>query len=155
VDVSIMVEGQMGLNWPRWKNMVSAAERLGFAGLYRSDHFTNPSPPDPDSLELVVSLAYAASHTERIRLGQLVSPVSFRDPVMLARQCNSPQMRGKPVEEVLISLRSNGLVAGTPEEIPAQLEDLREAGVQELMLQWLDLDDLAGLEQLAEVAISG
>lgn len=81
-----MIEGQDGLTWQRWKTLVAEVERLGFAGLYRSDHFTNASPPDKDSLELWVSLAYLADHTERIRFGNLVSPVSFRDPAMLARQ---------------------------------------------------------------------
>jgi F420-dependent oxidoreductase-like protein len=53
--------------------------------LYRSDHFTNPNPPDQASLECWVSLAWLASHTERIEFGPLVSPVSFRDPVFMAR----------------------------------------------------------------------
>ncbi len=33
-----------------------------------------------------ISMAYQADHTERVQFGPLVSPVSFRDPVMLARQ---------------------------------------------------------------------
>jgi alkanesulfonate monooxygenase SsuD/methylene tetrahydromethanopterin reductase-like flavin-dependent oxidoreductase (luciferase family) len=86
VAISIMIEGQNGVSWPRWKRMVAAVEELGFAGLFRSDHFTNPQPPDRDSLEMVVSLAYVAASTERIHFGPLVAPVSFRDPVMLLRQ---------------------------------------------------------------------
>ncbi len=66
--------------------MVSQAEELGFAGLFRSDHFTDPQPPDRDSLEAMISLAYAADHTQRIHFGSLVSPISFHDPVYLARQ---------------------------------------------------------------------
>ena len=84
--LSIMIEGQNGLTWPRWKRLVSEVERLGFAGLFRSDHFTNGRPPDLDSLEMVVSLTYLADHTERIHFGPLVAPFSFRDPRMLARQ---------------------------------------------------------------------
>jgi alkanesulfonate monooxygenase SsuD/methylene tetrahydromethanopterin reductase-like flavin-dependent oxidoreductase (luciferase family) len=34
----------------------------------------------------MLALGWAADHTERIKLGQRVSPISFRDPVMLARQ---------------------------------------------------------------------
>ncbi len=86
IPVSLVVEGQQGLSWPRWQRLVAAVDELGFAGLYRSDHFTDPAPPDRDSLELVVSLTYAALHTHRVRFGPLVAPVSFRDPVMLARQ---------------------------------------------------------------------
>ncbi len=84
--ISIMIEGQQGLNWTRWKRLAAAVDELGFAGLFRSDHFTDPRPPDEDSLEMVVSLAYVADHTRRVHFGPLVAPVSFRDPVMLARQ---------------------------------------------------------------------
>jgi F420-dependent oxidoreductase-like protein len=85
IEIALMIEGQDGLNWERWKRIAQAVEELGFVGLYRSDHFTNPGPPDKDSLELWVSLTWLASHTRRIEFGPMVSPVSFRDPVMTAR----------------------------------------------------------------------
>ncbi len=85
IEVAIMIEGQNGLNWPRWQKMARAVEDLGFAGLYRSDHYTNARPPDRDSLELWVSLTWLAGNTERIEFGPLVSPVSFRHPTMTAR----------------------------------------------------------------------
>lgn len=81
-----MIEGQNGLTWEHWKKAVSLAEDLGFTGLFRSDHFTNASPPDKDSLELWVSLSYLASHTSRIHFGPLVCPTSVRHPAMIARQ---------------------------------------------------------------------
>jgi len=81
-----MIEGQNGLTWPRWKRIVKEVEELGFAGLFRSDHFTNANPPDKDSLEMIVSLTYLADHSQRLHFGPLVAPVSFRDPRMLARQ---------------------------------------------------------------------
>jgi len=84
--ISIMIEGQDGLTWPRWKRLAEEVERLGYAGLFRSDHFTNSEPPDKESLELMISLAYLASSTSRIHFGSLVAPFSFRDPAMLARQ---------------------------------------------------------------------
>ena len=86
VAISIMIEGQMGLTWPRWKRLCAEVESLGFAGLFRSDHFTGPNPPDEDALETIISLAYLADRTERIHFGPLVAPVSFRDPIILARQ---------------------------------------------------------------------
>jgi len=89
LEVALMVEGQNGLNWPRWQRMARAAEDLGFAGLYRSDHFTNGQPPNIDSLELWVSLTWLASHTQRIEFGPLVSPVSFRHPVFTARMASA------------------------------------------------------------------
>jgi len=80
-EVAIMVEGQNGLNWPRWQRIASAVEALSFAGLYRSDHFVKRDPPNRDSLDLWASLTWLASHTQRIQFGPLVSPVSFRNPV--------------------------------------------------------------------------
>lgn len=52
IEVAIMIEGQDGINWERWKRLVRAAEELGFAGPYRSDHFTNPEGLYKDALEL-------------------------------------------------------------------------------------------------------
>lgn len=86
IDVSIMIEGQDGLSWPRWQRIANAAEGLGFAGLYRSDHFSNPEGPYKDAIETWVSLAWLASHTTRISFGTMVSPVSFRNPSILAWQ---------------------------------------------------------------------
>lgn len=85
MDIALMLEGQNGLTWPRFQRIAQAVEDLGFAGLYRSDHFTNANAPDLDSLELWVSLTWLASHTRRIEFGPLVSPVSFRHPAFTAR----------------------------------------------------------------------
>jgi F420-dependent oxidoreductase-like protein len=85
IEVSIMIEGQNGLNWKRWQNIASVVEDCGYAGLYRSDHYTNANPPDQDSLECWVSLTWLATHTERLRFGPLVTPISFRHPTHTAR----------------------------------------------------------------------
>jgi alkanesulfonate monooxygenase SsuD/methylene tetrahydromethanopterin reductase-like flavin-dependent oxidoreductase (luciferase family) len=85
VALSISITANFGLTWPHWKRFVTQIEALGFAGLFRSDHFTLPDA-DLDSLELIVALTYLAATTERVHFGPLVAPLSFRDPVMLARQ---------------------------------------------------------------------
>ena len=84
-----MIEGQNGLTWPRWQRIAPLVEALGFAGLYRSDHFTNAGPPDRESLELWTSLSWLATHTRRIPFGPLVTPCSFRHPVMTARMATA------------------------------------------------------------------
>src|SRR5438093_1254151 len=89
MDIAIMVEGQDGLTWPRWQGIVQAVERLRFAGLYRSDHFTNAGPPDKESLELWTSLTWLASHSKRIEFGPLGTPTSFRHPAFTARMAAS------------------------------------------------------------------
>ncbi|MBK8984535.1 MAG: LLM class F420-dependent oxidoreductase [Chloroflexi bacterium] len=108
IELAIMVEGQDGLNWPRWQRMATAVEDLGFVGLYRSDHYTNASPPDKDSLELWVSLTWLAAHTRRIEFGPLVSPVSFRQPTMTARMAAA-------VDDLANGRLSLGLGAGWQE----------------------------------------
>ena len=85
-DIGLMIEGQHGLNWPRWQRILETAERGGYRSVFRSDHFTNATPPDMDSLELWVSLTYAATHTQRIEFGSLVAPVTFRHPTLTVRQ---------------------------------------------------------------------
>ena len=89
LEVAIMVEGQYGMDWLRWKRLARAVEDLGYAGLYRSDHFTEPTGPYMDALELWSSLTWLADNTERIEFGPLVSPVSFRHPVITAWQASS------------------------------------------------------------------
>jgi alkanesulfonate monooxygenase SsuD/methylene tetrahydromethanopterin reductase-like flavin-dependent oxidoreductase (luciferase family) len=85
-QIGLMVEGQMGLDWPRWQRVLEMAERVGYQCVFRSDHFTNPAPPDLHSLELFTSLTYAATATRRIEFGSLVAPVTFRHPMMTVRQ---------------------------------------------------------------------
>jgi len=85
LEIAIMIEGQNGLTWPRWKKIAQLVEDAGFAGLFRSDHFTNSNPPDLESLELWTSLTWLASNTQRIEFGPLVTPFSFRHPVHTAR----------------------------------------------------------------------
>lgn len=79
-----MLEGQYGLTWERWDRILKAGADFGFDGVFRSDHYTI-GPPDYDSLETWVSLTYAASHSERIEFGPLVSPTTFRHPALTAR----------------------------------------------------------------------
>jgi alkanesulfonate monooxygenase SsuD/methylene tetrahydromethanopterin reductase-like flavin-dependent oxidoreductase (luciferase family) len=85
LEIAIMIEGQNGLTWPRWQKIVHLVEDAGFAGLFRSDHFTNSNPPDIESLDLWPSLTWLADNTARIEFGPLVTPFSFRHPVHTAR----------------------------------------------------------------------
>lgn len=50
-------------------------------------------------------------------------------------------------------LRERGILVGTPNDIAEQVDVLDEAGVERLMIQWLDLDDIDGLELLANTLL--
>jgi len=89
LEIAIMIEGQNGLTWSRWQKIVKLVEEAGFVGLYRSDHFTNGSEPDLESLELWTSLTWLADNTKRIEFGPLVSPFSFRHPAFTARMASA------------------------------------------------------------------
>jgi alkanesulfonate monooxygenase SsuD/methylene tetrahydromethanopterin reductase-like flavin-dependent oxidoreductase (luciferase family) len=59
------------------------------------------------------------------------------------------RLRGRSSE----TLRERGVVLGTPPAVVDHLGRLEEAGLQRVMLQWLDLDDLDGLEALARAVL--
>src|SRR5215213_465179 len=85
-----MVEGQEGVGWERWRRLARAVDALGYAGLYRSDHFPNDQTGAyRDSLELWASLTWLAQNTSSIEFGPLVSPVSFRLSVITALQAST------------------------------------------------------------------
>lgn len=54
--------------------------------------------------------------------------------------------RGRPAQE----LKDRGVIVGDPSKVVDQLGVLKESGLQRVMLQWLDLDDLDGLEEFAK-----
>lgn len=89
LEIGIMIEGQNGLTWPRWKKITRLVEDTGFIGLFRSDHFTNANPPDLESLELWTSLTWLADNSKRIEFGPLVTPFSFRHPAFTARMASA------------------------------------------------------------------
>ncbi len=83
---NLMFEGQEGVTWDEWVAAADACERLGFEGLYSSDHyFPTEGTPERGSSDAWTVLAALAARTRRIRLGTMVSPVTFRRPAHLAK----------------------------------------------------------------------
>src|SRR5262245_50275527 len=80
-----MIEGQEGVTWDDWVRLARLVEECGFEGLFRSDHYTAIIRPDADAHDAWATLAALAAVTERIRLGTMVSPATFRHPSVLAR----------------------------------------------------------------------
>ena len=84
--VCLMVEGQEGVSWDQWVALARATEDAGLDALFRSDHYLSFSHPDERVvLDAWASLAGLAAVTERIGLGTLVSPATFRHPSNLAK----------------------------------------------------------------------
>jgi F420-dependent oxidoreductase-like protein len=81
-----MIEGQEGVSWDDWLRLADAAERFGLEGLFRSDHyFSVQGANGRGSTDAWTLLAGLAARTSTIRLGTLVSPVTFREPALLAK----------------------------------------------------------------------
>ena len=73
LQLAIMIEGQEGLTWERWRRLAQAVEEAGFAGLFRSDHLTGLfGEPTRPSLDTWASLTWLASHTRGLRFGNFV-----------------------------------------------------------------------------------
>ncbi|WP_130176944.1 LLM class F420-dependent oxidoreductase [Cryobacterium sp. SO1] len=98
----IFTEPQQGANYDDLLAVAQATETLGFDAFFRSDHYLAmgenvsglPGPTDAWT-----TLAGLARETKRIRLGTLVSSVTYRPPGVLAIQvAQVDQMSGGRVE---------------------------------------------------------
>jgi len=85
MKLTLMVEGQEGVTWQDWTALADAVESSGLEGLYRSDHYLSGDGfTGRGALDAWATLAGLAGLTRRIRLGTMVSPVTFRHPSVLA-----------------------------------------------------------------------
>src|SRR5437879_10873381 len=85
MKLGVMLEGQEGLTWDLWRQIMARVEELGFESLWRSDHFMSLVDSSRDALETWVALTLTAAETTRLRFGSLVCPMTFRHPSLLAR----------------------------------------------------------------------
>jgi alkanesulfonate monooxygenase SsuD/methylene tetrahydromethanopterin reductase-like flavin-dependent oxidoreductase (luciferase family) len=262
IAISLMIEGQNGLNWPRWRRLVSEAEELGFAGLYRSDHFLSggrmvlglgagwqerehlafghtlgdldtrmrrfseglelvtrllrsdepvtfegqffrlhdavllPRPQRPGGPRILIGgtgpkrtlplvarfadvwnslfMSPAEYQQRQATLDDLLlatgrQPGDVRRTVMcgsyfardaaelerlLAFRSQRPELAGKSLTDVADTLAARGFLTGTPDDILRQIHAYEDAGAQEMMVQWLDLDDAQRLRAFARDVVA-
>jgi F420-dependent oxidoreductase-like protein len=77
---------------PTFGRIAREADQAGLHSLWVMDHFFQISmigPPELDMLEGYTALAFAAGQTERIRLGTLVTGVTYRHPGLLVKTVTS------------------------------------------------------------------
>jgi F420-dependent oxidoreductase-like protein len=97
----IFTEPQQGADYATLLRLAKATEDLGFDAFFRSDHYLKMGPGSglPGPTDAWITLAGLAVQTSRIRLGTLVSPVTFRPPGPLAISvAQIDQMSGGRVE---------------------------------------------------------
>ena len=97
---ALMIEAQQGLSYRDQLDLARLAERVGFEAFFRSDHYRSfPGPSDRPTTDAWTVLAGIARETERIRLGTLVSPVTFRHPGSFAKVVTTvDEMSGGRIE---------------------------------------------------------
>jgi len=88
-------------------------------------------------------LSEAGRKPESVRRSMMTGCVFGKDDATLGAKISA---RGKSLEQ----LQQSGVVAGNLSAVKKQLQELEQAGLQRIMLQWLDLDDLESLEVLAK-----
>ncbi len=96
----LMTEPQQGMSYADHLAIAKRAEANGFEAFLRSDHFASfpgaPGQPTTDAWTVVAGLA---RETERIGLGVLVSPVTFRHPGTFAKVVTTvDEMSGGRIE---------------------------------------------------------
>jgi F420-dependent oxidoreductase-like protein len=83
---ALMIEAQQGLTYGDQLELARLAEDLGFEAFFRSDHYRSfPGEDDRPTTDAWTVLAGLARETDRIRIGVLVSPVTFRHPGSFAK----------------------------------------------------------------------
>jgi F420-dependent oxidoreductase-like protein len=83
---ALMTEPQQGLSYDEILAMTRTAEAAGLEAFFRSDHYASfPGGGGKPTTDAWTTLAGLARETSTIRLGVLVSPVTFRLPGNLAK----------------------------------------------------------------------
>jgi alkanesulfonate monooxygenase SsuD/methylene tetrahydromethanopterin reductase-like flavin-dependent oxidoreductase (luciferase family) len=144
--VALMIEGQEGVAWEQWLALAHAAEEANLDGLFRSDHYRSIVRGDPaGSLDAWATLAGLAAVTTKLRLGTMVSPVTFRRVPVLAKLVTT-------VDHISNGRVELGIGAGWFESeheaygfaFPPTRERLDELDrqLEELTRQWTDAPDI-------------
>ncbi len=144
--VCLMVEGQEGVEWEQWLGLAEAAEAAGLEGLFRSDHYQAIGRGSPaGSLDAWTTLAGLAARTKTLRLGTMVSPVTFRPASVLAKNVVT-------VDHISAGRAELGIGAGWFERehvaygfpfltTRARLDEL-DRQLEEIQRQWTEADDI-------------
>lgn len=134
VRIALMIEAQQGLHYEDLFALARTAEETGFETFFRSDHYLSfPGPAGRPATDAWTTLAGLARETRSIRLGVLVSPVTFRHPGTFAKiVATVDEMSGGRVEVGMgagwneAEHRAHGLPFPPIDERAAMLEEAIE-----------------------------
>jgi F420-dependent oxidoreductase-like protein len=137
-----MIEGQEGVTWDEWLALGRACEESGLEGLFRSDHYAGLMKDETrDALDAWTQIAALGAVTERIRLGTMVSPVTFRHPSLLAKAVATADHVSRGRVELGIgagwNVREHAAYGFPFPDLPERLELLEEQ-LEIVVRQWTE-----------------
>jgi F420-dependent oxidoreductase-like protein len=97
---ALMVDPQEGLDYAQMVELAQAAESAGFESFVRSDHWLSLEGDwHAHATDAWTTLGGLARETGKIRLGTMVTPITFRSPIALAKAVNTvDEMSGGRIE---------------------------------------------------------
>jgi len=86
MEVCLMIEGQEDVTWEDWLALAAACEEHRVGTMFRSDHYLSVDDRrERGSLDAWGTITALGATTEKLRLGTMVSPATFRHPGVLAK----------------------------------------------------------------------
>jgi alkanesulfonate monooxygenase SsuD/methylene tetrahydromethanopterin reductase-like flavin-dependent oxidoreductase (luciferase family) len=144
--ICLMIEGQEGVDWSHWLALATAAEEAGLDGLFRSDHYRSIGRGDPaGSLDAWTTLAALAARTTTLRLGTMVSPVTFRPASVLAKSVTTVDQVSAGRVELGIGagwFESEHETYGFPFRTSRERLDELDRQLAEITRQWTEAPDV-------------
>jgi alkanesulfonate monooxygenase SsuD/methylene tetrahydromethanopterin reductase-like flavin-dependent oxidoreductase (luciferase family) len=145
LKLCLSIEIQEGMSYADTLGMTRDAEDLGFDSSLLAEHYYPSGPLDqydgrqPMSADAWIYLAGLARETSKIRLGTLVSPVTFRHPVVLAKMAATLDHLSDGRAELGIGagwLEPEHAAYGFPFPAPARRADLLQEQLQVINGLW-------------------
>ena len=85
MKLGVLIVGQEGVTWDDWCALADACERFGIETLFSGDHYISQNDEVGNvAHDAWTTIAALAARTSSLRLGTLVTPVTFRPPALLA-----------------------------------------------------------------------
>ena len=151
MDVALTIISQEGVTWTHWSAIANACERFGVRTLLSADHYLSRSNELGNvAHDAWTVLAGLAARTSTLRLGTLVTPVTFRQPAVLANAvATADHISGGRIELGLGAGWMDRLV-GTVDEVAQALRPSATAGADRVMIMHSLHTDLESIQLLGE-----
>lgn len=88
MELGLFVEPQFGGSYDRLLELARWAEQKGLTAFARSDHYLHGDTSAP-ATDALVAIAGLARETSTIKLVSLVSPITFRNPAVMAKSATT------------------------------------------------------------------